>query len=385
MEKATRLVRAGDDPVGVRTVNVPLHRASTVLLDSYADLVRANAGSHPGITYGTDGLPAQRSFEAALCELEGGAMTRAFQSGQAAIINALLAFTGAGDHVLIADNAYGPGQAFGHDVLARFGVTVETVPADVGADVVDHLRPNTRLILLESPGSNTLELQDVPAVVSIARPRGIITMLDSTWATPLRLQPFALGVDASIQSVTKYIAGHSDVLLGALTVAEPLADRLDEFCRITEAYAAPEDCALALRGLRTLSVRLAQHERSALELASWLSDQPAVGEVLHPALPTHPQHQIWRRDFTGASGLFSFTFSSEPAEDRLAAFVDGLEHFGIGYSWGGFRSLITASPVARRFPSRHAGRTVVRLSIGLEHPADLRADLAGAFGRLERR
>lgn len=382
MNDPTRLVRAGLPAPEARTISPPLHRASTVLFGSYAELARANAGRHEGITYGTDRLPAQRAFEAALCELEGGAMTRAFQSGLAAITNALLAFTRAGDHVLVADNAYGPGQAFCREVLARFGVEVGAIPADAGAEVADHLRPNTRLVLLESPGSHTLELQDVPAIAALARARGVLTVLDATWATPLHLKPFALGVDASIQSATKYLSGHSDVLLGAVTVTEALAPALDRYCRITEAFAAPEDCALALRGLRTLPVRLERHARSALELARWLETVPAVGEVLHPALPSHPQHALWRRDFTGASGLFSFTLREEPPEERLAAFVDGLRLFGIGYSWGGFQSLVTAGKVSRRLPSRHAGKAVIRLSVGLEDPADLREDLAAGLARL---
>jgi len=382
MKETTRLIQAGAAGLDARTINPPLHRASTVLFDSYADLVRANAGQYGGITYGTDRLPVQRAFEEALCALEGGAMTRAFQSGIAAIIHTFLAFTKAGDHVLLVDNAYGPGHAFCHGILARFGVEIGTIPADAGADVINYLKPNTRLILLESPGSHTLELQDVPAVAAAARARGIITVLDATWATPLHLKPFALGVDASIQSVTKYLSGHSDALLGAVTVTERLAPELDRFCRTTESYAAPEDCALALRGLRTLAVRLGQHERSALALARWLEGVPQVGEVIHPALSAHPQHALWRRDFTGSSGLFSFTLREEPTEAQLSAFVDGLELFGIGYSWGGYRSLVTAGKATRRLPSRYAGRTVVRLSVGLEDPQDLQADLAAGFERL---
>jgi cystathionine beta-lyase len=382
MKDATRLVRAGYAGPPARTVNLPLHRGSTVLFESYEELVRASAGQHDGITYGTDRLPAQRAFEDALCALEGGSLTRAFPSGLAAIVNTLLAFTRAGDQVLLCDNVYGPGAAFCHGVLARFGVEIGTLPPDVGADVVDHLRPNTRLILLESPGSHTLELQDVPAVAAAARERGIVTVLDNTWATPLFLKPFALGVDASIQSATKYITGHSDALLGTVTVSERHAAELDRHCRTTESFAPPEDCHLALRGLRTLAVRLRQHERSALELARWLERSDLVGEVLHPALPSHPEHARWRRDFTGSSGLFAFTLREEPTQEQLAAFIDGLELFGIGYSWGGFQSLVTAGRSARRLPSRHAGRTIVRLSVGLEDVEDLRGDLERGLERL---
>jgi cystathionine beta-lyase len=370
------------DSLAPRLVNPPLERGSTVLFETYAELAQANAGQHPGITYGTDRLPTQRAFEAALCAMEGGALTRAFPSGIAAIIGAFLAFTKAGDHVLLCDNVYGPGIRFCHDVLSRFGVEIGFVPSDVGADVADHLRPNTRLILLESPGSLTLEIQDLPAVAAAARARGVLTVLDNTWATPLFLDPFRLGVDATIHSATKYISGHSDVLLGTVTVTERHAEALDRYCRSTETCAAPEDCHLALRGLKTLGVRLRQHERAALEIARWLEGIDLVDEVIHPALPGHPNHDRWARDFTGSSGLFSFTLKEEPTKEQLSAFIDGLEIFGIGYSWGGYQSLITVGHGTRRLASRYASRSVVRLSVGLEDPRALVTDLEAGFVRL---
>lgn len=383
MKDATNLDRSGGAAPLARMVNPPLHRGSTVLFDSYRDLARANAGQYPGIVYGTDRLPTQRAFEEALCALEGGRLTRAFQSGISAIINTFLAFTRAGDQVLLCDNAYGPGAAFCRGVLTRFGVEIGAIPSDVGAEIVDYLRPRTRLILLESPGSNTLEIQDIPAVTAAARERGILTVLDNTWATPLYLSPFELGVDISIQSATKYISGHSDVLLGAVTVTERHADELDRYCRVTETFASPEDCYLALRGLKSLPVRLKQHERSALEIARWLEAQPLVDQVIHPALPSHPEHARWTRDFTGSSGLFSFTLKEEPSPEQLSAFIDGLALFGIGYSWGGFKSLITAGRHARSLPSRYAGRTLVRLNVGLEDSRELVEDLRRGLARLE--
>jgi cystathionine beta-lyase len=382
MKDTPRRIRAGYAGPSARTVNPPLHRGSTVLFDSYQDLARANAGQYDGITYGTDRLPAQRAFEEDLCALEGGRLTRAFQSGISAIINTFLAFTKADDQVLLCDNVYGPGKAFCQGVLAKFGVEIGTLPSNVGADIVDYLKPNTRLLLLESPGSHTLEIQDVPAVTAVARERGIVTVLDNTWATPLFLKPFELGVDVSIQSATKYIAGHSDVLLGTVTVSERHASELDRYCRTTESFASPEDCYLALRGLKSLAVRLRQHERSALEIARWLERSELVDQVIHPALPSHPEHARWERDFTGSSGLFSFTLKEEPSQEQLAAFIDGLELFGIGYSWGGFQSLITAGRYARRLPSRYAGRTIVRLSVGLEDAQDLIGDLERGLDRL---
>ena len=383
MHDATRLIQAGADPAErARTINPGVVRASTVLFDSYAELAAANAGEHPGATYGTDRLPLQRAFEEAVREMEGGALTRAFQSGICAIINTLLAFTRAGEHILVCDSAYGPTTHFCQEVLARFQVETSPFPGDAGADIVRYLRPGTRLILMESPGSNTFELQDIPAITRIARERGVITVLDGTWATPLYLKALQLGVDVAVQSATKYLSGHSDVLLGTVTVTPELAGRFDAFCRVMELFAAPEDCALALRGLRTLPVRLQRHGESALEIARWLSGHALVDQVLHPALPAHPEHHLWRRDFLGASGLFGFTFHREYPEERLAAFINALELFGIGYSWGGYKSLVTAGRHRRALPSRYQGRTIVRLSIGLEDPEDLMRDLAAAMARL---
>lgn len=387
MHAATRLIQLEGDLElqggrACRTVNPPVVRASTVLFDRYEDLAAANAGDYPGVTYGTDRLPLQRAFEEAVRDLEGGAASRAFQSGIAAVVNTLLAFTRAGDHILVCDNAYGPTTHFGEEILARFQVRAEAMPADAGAGIEALLRPETRLILMESPGSNTFEIQDIPAITRLARERGIVTVLDNTWATPLYLKPFELGVDVSVQSATKYISGHSDVLAGVVTVNEALAPRLDAFYRTMEPFAAPEDCYLALRGLRTLPVRLAQHERSALDIARWLETRPEVGQVIHPALPSHPEHHLWQRDFRGSSGLFAFTLAEECAPERLAAFVNALRLFGIGYSWGGYKSLVTAGRCRRARPSRYEGRTLIRLSIGLEDPADLRADLEAAFDRL---
>jgi cystathionine beta-lyase len=385
MKDATNLINHQGEACAVngrrvRTISPPLFRGSTVLFDRYADLLSANAGAFDGVTYGTDRLPPQRLFEEAMRAFETGHLTRAFQSGIHAITSTLLAYTKSGDHILLCDNVYGPTAQFCREILSRYNIQIGTLPPQVGADISAHLRPNTRLIFLESPGSNTFEIQDIPAITTIAR--GILTSLDNTWATPLHLNPFKLGIDISIQSITKYVAGHSDILLGTVTTNDRAAKELDHFYRMSELYASSEDCLLALRGLSTLSVRLKQHERSALTIATWLEAQAIVDQVLHPALPSHPEHQLWKRDFTGSSGLFAFTLCQEPTEERMAAFIDSLKLFGIGYSWGGFKSLITAAHVQRCQPSRYSGRTILRLSIGLEDTDDLKADLEQGLSRL---
>lgn len=383
MRPATRLIHAPQTPCpAARTLNPPLQRGSTVLFDSHADFLQAGRGQYPGVTYGTDRLPQQRILEETLRDLEKAALTRIFPSGISAISETLMAFVRAGDHVLVCDNAYGPTTRFCHEVLAKFGVLCDAIPPDVGADIARFLRPETRLVFLESPGSITFEIQDIPAVTAETRRRGIVSVLDNTWATPLFLDPFALGVDVVIQSVTKYISGHSDLLMGSVSTGENHAQTLAEFYACREIYASPDDCLLALKGLRTLDVRMRAHQASALAVARGLAGHPLVDTVLHPALPSHPQHHIWKRDFTGSSGLFAFTLNEEYPESALGRFLDGLRLFGIGYSWGGFMSLATTGRPARRFAGPLQNRTIVRLNIGLEDPQDLLDDLNRGLDRL---
>jgi len=389
MKRTTRLINApvlsqDEEQTSLKTINPPVFRGSTVLFDSFADLTLANAGEYQGISYGTDRLPTQRLFEKAVRELEGGALTRTFPSGISAIINTFLAFTGSGDHILLCDNAYGPTTRFCNEVLKKYQVEITTIPSSAGKEIEHFIQDNTKLIFLESPGSNTFEIQDIPAITSLAKARDIITVLDNTWATPLYLNPFSLGVDVSIQSVTKYLSGHSDLLMGTVTVNEKYAETFKQFYRVTETYTPEEDCYTALRGLRTLPLRLKQHEQSALEIAHWLESVASIDQVLHPALQSHPEHHLWKRDFTGSSGLFAFIFKQEYPQDKLAEFVDSLQLFGIGYSWGGFKSLITAGKYNRSQESRYAGKTVVRLNIGLEDPADLLNDLKTGFELLNK-
>ncbi|MEA3361066.1 MAG: cystathionine beta-lyase [Thermodesulfobacteriota bacterium] len=380
MRDSTELIKLTDyyDEINgkrVKTVNPPIYNGSTVLFEKYEDMVLAKSGKYDGIGYGTNRLPTQRAFEEALRKLEDGHITRAFQSGINAIINTLLAFTESGDHILLCENVYGPTARFCNKILSRHNIETTFVHSAAGADISEQIRQNTKLIFLESPGSNTFEIQDIPAITEIARERNIVSVLDNTWATPLYLKPFELGIDISVQSVTKYISGHSDVLLGAVTVNEKYSGKFDAFYNIMEIFAPPYDCYLALRGLKTLQLRLKQHEKSALKIARWLETVDVVDKVIHPALPTHPQHHIWKRDFAGSSGLFAFTFKEDYSEEKIASFINSIDLFGIGFSWGGFKSLITAGKYKRFFRSEYSGKTVIRLNIGLEDSDDLIKDL----------
>jgi len=385
MKESTRLMQTPElDLPPTRMVNPELYRGSTVYFDSYSDLLNAGRGELRGVTYGTDRLPQQRILEQAIGELEGASLTRVFPSGISAISETLLAFAKAGDHLLVCDNVYGPTLRFCREVLGKFGVQTDTVPANVGADITSFLRPNTRLIFLESPGSNTFEIQDIPAITNIARAQGIVTVLDNTWATPLYLKPFALGVDISIHSVTKYLSGHSDVLMGSASTTAEHTEPLAKTYACREIYASPDDCLLTLRGLKTLHVRMKEHFASALFMAQRLQEHPLVREVLYPALSSHPEHTLWKRDFSGASGLFGMTLRHEYAPEALGFFLDSLRLFGMGFSWGGCKSLITAGKPGRSLTGRHHGQTIIRLHIGLEDPEDLLDDLRRGLSRLEK-
>jgi cystathionine beta-lyase len=365
------------------TVNPPVHRASTVLYETYESYLEADRRPYHGKLYGTYGSPVQLELESALAELEGGHGCRVCHSGLDAIETVLLAFTRSGDHILLCDNVYGPTRDFGDRVLAKYGVEVEYLPPTVGSDVERFLKPSTRLIYLESPGSNTFEIQDVPAVAEIAKAKSIVTVLDNTWATPLFFRPFEHGVDISIHSASKYIAGQSDTLLGAITASEARFPELAAFYETIERFASPESCYTALKGLRTLPVRLARHQTAALEIATWLSKHPSVETVIHPALESHPEHHLWRRDMTGASGVFGFVLKKEPSRADLSKFLDPMRVFAIGLSWGGFQSLIKAEPVTGRVhPCRYRDRTLFRLSIGLEDVEPMKADLGKALDRI---
>lgn len=382
---STRVVSAGRRKEWTQgIVNTPVWRASTILYDSVAEL-RAAGGrdTHHRLFYGRKGTPTQWSLADALTELEPGAEgTFLYPSGVAAIAAALLSVLSPGDEVLLPDSAYDPTRSMATGLLKRMGIATRFYDPLIGADIADLIADTTRAIVMESPGSLTFEVQDVPAIVAAAKARGVVTLLDNTWATPLFFPAIAHGVDLTILACTKYIVGHSDVMLGSVTAAPGHFARLRDTSFQLGQIASPDDCWLGSRGLRTMAIRLRQHEASALEIAHWLKAQPEVAAVLHPALPDCPGHETFLRDFKGSSGLFSFVLSGGDEAAR-AALIDGLDHFGIGYSWGGFESL--ALPVDpqryRTVTRRDDAGPLVRLQIGLEDPADLIADLAAGLAR----
>lgn len=377
---ATRLVHVGRDPAKQHGfVNPPIYRGSTVLFPT----MEAYLGGRQEYTYGRAGTPTVRALEQALAELEGGDGSVLAPSGLAAIACALLAFVGAGDHVLVTDSVYRPTRRFCDQLLTRFGVETTYYDPLIGAGIEALMRERTRVVFLESPGSQTFEVQDVAAIAAAAHARDAVVMIDNTWATPLYFKPFAHGVDVSIQAATKYIAGHADVMMGAVTANRRALPELLRTHKDLGLCAGPEDAYLALRGLRTLDVRLRRHWQSGIEMARWLRQRPEVARVHHPALEDDPGHALWRRDFQGASGLFSIELKPYPKE-AVAAMLDGLELFGMGASWGGFESLCLPFDVsdARTATTWRPAGPALRFHIGLEDPEDLKADLERGFARL---
>jgi len=366
-------------------VNPPVYRASTCLFDTYAEMrerVADPAARH--LFYGRKGTPTQWSLEDAITELEGGEGTMLYPSGVAAITGSIMAFVKAGDHILITDSAYEPTRSFADGILKAMGVTTTYYDPTIGADIASLMQDNTSLVVAESPGSLTFEVQDLPALITAAKERGAMVLVDNTWATPLYLNPLSMGADCVVHAVTKYIGGHSDLMMGSATASKAAFKRLRRTAYQLGQTVSADDASLALRGLRTLGVRLARHEESALKVAAWLAEHPAVDTVLHPALPSCPGHEIWERDFSGSCGLFSIVLKGGDYPDT-AALVDEMQLFKMGFSWGGYESLILPSdPRGCRSATDWKGAgPVVRLHIGLEDPDDLITELDAGLSRYQ--
>lgn len=382
----SRLIHAGSQPSQQHGyVNPPVVRASTVIYDdlaaldaSQADPLRLNLPA-----YGRFGTPTVQAFEAALSELEGGHAAVVTCSGLAAITTAILSFVRAGDHLLVSDSVYLPTRKF-CDSLAAFGVVTEYYDPHLGAGIEVLLRPNTRLVYMESPGSTTFEVQDVPAVSRVCRSRDVVTVIDNTWATPLFCRPLDLGADVVVHSASKYLTGHADSILGAIVCTEHTFAAVRGAAIRLGQCAGADDAYLGLRGLRTLGVRLRQHQQQALDLASWLQLRDEVSDVIYPALPGDPGHLLWRRDFTGAAGLFGVILNPRFEPPAVHAMLGRLRLFALGHSWGGYESLIVpAHPGPQRLPGQWSERgALLRLHIGLEDVDDLRADLAAGLAEL---
>lgn len=384
----TRLTRLGRDPASQHgTINPPVHHASTLVFQSLAEFERARAGKldRHALYYGRYGTPITFALEDAVCELEGGYGAIAVPTGLGAISTALFAFAKSGDHVLVTDSAYEPTRQVCNALLRGLGIETTFYDPLIGADIASLIRPNTRIVFVESPGSLTFEVQDLKAIAEAARAAGARVVVDNTWASPLYFRPIEHGADVVLHAATKYIVGHADAMLGLVVARDATLYRQLRRTTVLLGHAvAPDDVYLALRGLRTLSLRLARHQANALRLTEWLGNRPEVARVLYPALPDDPGHALWRRDFDGASGLFSIVLSLPYPRTALAAMLDGLELFGMGVSWGGFESLILpADPAACRSATRwRAPGPLLRIHAGLEDPDDLIADLAAGFERL---
>jgi cystathionine beta-lyase len=381
---ATEVAHVGRDPRRfLGAVNTPVFRASTILFDTMAELEQATRGQLPGVTYGLHGLPTVSDLAAALARLEGGHAALVVPSGLTVTTFPLLALTKPGDHVLVTDSVYGPTRRFCDNHLRRLGIAVDYYDPLAGAAIADAFRANTTLVFTESPGSLTFEVQDIPAIAQVAHAHGARVILDNTWATPIGFAPFEHGVDVSVQAVTKYVGGHSDVLLGAVIANQATFPALHRLWTDMGIAASPDDCYLGLRGLRTLAVRLARHAQSAMSVATWLAARPEVRRVLYPPLPADPGHALWQRDFRGASGLFGVVL--EPVDSAaVARMLDGMRLFGMGWSWGGFESLIipTWPERARTVTTWNPGGPTLRLAVGLEDPQDLIDDLHDGLARL---
>ncbi|MFZ0816791.1 MAG: cystathionine beta-lyase [Candidatus Sulfotelmatobacter sp.] len=380
----TRLIHSDVKiPEGYHSLASPVYRGSTTLFPDAASVDDTWDQHESGYTYGLYGTPTTLELAAKICELEKGYRTIIMPGGQGAIALISLALLKSGDHILIPESIYTPNRKLAYHVLRRFGVEASFYPPDAGASIKDLLRENTRLVWCESPGSITMEVQDVPAIASAAHARGVSVALDNTWSAGVYFDAFAHGVDITMQALTKYVGGHSDLLLGSVTVKEKsLYQQLGATHQLLGCAASPDDCSLALRGMRTMAVRLKHIEVSALQIARWLAARPEIERVLHPALESSPGHEFWKRDFTGSAGVFSIVFKPEITKAQVLQFVDGLELFEIGYSWGGVTSLAVAYDFQGTKGRPNYGHRIVRLNVGLEDTEDLIEDLEQCLKRV---
>ena len=385
LRRDTLLTHVGGSPTDRHgAVNPPVYRASTILFPTVAEweASRVHANRFKVLRYGQLGTPTTFALEEAIAALEGGYRAMLLPSGLAAATTVLLALLKSGDHLLMTDSAYQPTRHFAKVILARYGIGTTFYDPCIGAAIESLMRPETRVIFLESPGSITFDVQDLPAIASVAHAHGALIAIDNTWATPYFLPAMQLGADVSIIAATKYIGGHSDVLLGTVTTTEPLYERVRSMVAELGYSVSPDDAFLALRGLRTLGVRLERHQTSALQVAQWLQGRQEVKQVMHPALPTDPGHVIWKRDFTGASGLFGVVLHPVP-KAAVDAMLNALRLFGMGASFGGFESLAIPMDSTRlRHLTGSADNRFIRIHVGLEDPSDLIADLEQGFAQL---
>ena len=386
MKKETQIVTLGRDKKWAKgVINPPVVRASTMLFDTIEEMHFAAKNKANGeMFYGRRGGPTHFAFQAAIAELEGGVGTALYPSGSAAISASLMSFLKAGDHLLMVDSAYEPTRSLCEGLLAGFGIETTYYDPLIGAGIVDLIQANTKVLFLESPGSITMEIQDVPTLSRIAHEHNMVVMLDNTWASPINSRPFDMGVDISIQAATKYIVGHSDVMMGTATSNAQHWDQLREHSYLMGYCTSPDDVYLASRGLRTLGVRLAQHEKNALKVANWLTTRPEVDHLRHPAFASCPGHEFFKRDFSASNGLFSVVLK-EGNTRSLTALVENMTYFKMGFSWGGFESLILSVSGIQKMRTAtkwDSSKPLIRLHIGLESPDDLIADLEAGFTRM---
>lgn len=386
MKDATLLSHVGRDPSATRgTVNMPVYRASTILFPTQEAYDRREEHRYDDVCYGTFGTPTTFALTDAVNALEGGAGSVVMSSGLAGCTLAILPFVSAGDHLLVTDSVYGPTRRFCDLLLRRFGVETTYYDPAIGAGIETLIKANTRVVFTEAPGSLTFEMQDIPAIAEAAHRHGCVVLMDNTWATPLYFKALAHGVDISIQAATKYISGHSDLVMGIATArTRELYLRLKDTSVLMGEITSPDDCYLALRGLRSMSARMRVQQESALAVTRWLEQRPEVTRVLYPPLESDPGHALWKRDFTGAGALFGLMLPKLP-DKALAAMIDNYRYFSIGASWGGYESLVLTSHPSRSLaPWDDSAHTLLRFSIGLEDPQDLIADLEAGFDRLNK-